>query len=686
MNGNVDLYSRRKQFPNGTKQWRHRLVRSVLRGERKFAVLRENADTSRIRDVLDDVVKTLFLVNEILLITHGTPDFGHLPDPLDELIFIILSQRTRIKTANKLFTVLKDRFPRWEDVLDVPDTELRDVVEFGGRGQLRTKAIRGILQTLMTETGELSLECLREMAPEEAFRFLRDLPGVGEKTARCVLMFSLGLGAFPTDAHIIRIFRRMRLLDSLIGSLEGVEHRKAQEAIAPLIPPDIAYTLHVNMVTHGQEVCKERTPACNGCEIRKFCEYFRQARAKEAASREMTFVDLFCGAGGLSLGFETEGFRVVLAADNDLEAIRSYRLNHVTVPKDLVWKGDITELSDTDMKQLVPGRVDVLVAGVPCQGFSRVGYRTKPALMERKRYSPEKDEKNRLFLEVIRLARVLHPRIILLENVPDMGKAKVREGNGVKEVVDLLRQGLPNYRATTISLDASGYGIPQRRTRLFFMAFRGSELPDVEESLERHKRELWQEVSLPFSLAEAIGDLPALTQGEGKQVRSVAGGGGTAENPYMDFVRDQEKVLYNHQARSHNEDDMRIVRALREGENYVSLLKRRPEVIKERAHKVYSTDNFHDKFYRMPADGPSRTITAHLARDGNSFILPSQDRSLTVREAARLQSFPDDWIFTGSRYAQFTQVGNAVPPLLARVIARFFKHLLEGDDGSQDER
>jgi len=682
----MDLYSRRKQFPDRTRQWREQLVRSVAHGKRQFALLDENADRSGIRDVLNEVIKTLFLVNEILQITHGTPDFGHLSDPLDELIFIILSQRTKIKTARRLFEMLKERFPQWSDALEAPEEDLTEVVQFGGRGNLRTRAIRGILEALQERKGDLSLEFLHSLPVEDAYKFLCQLPGVGEKTARCVLMYSLGYGTLPADAHAIRIFTRTGLLDSLAGPLDGLEHRKVQAAIAPLVPPDVAYALHVNMVVHGQEVCRERNPRCGECEIRKFCKYYRSAQVKQASRRRWTLVDLFCGAGGLSLGFVEEGFRVLLAVDSDAAAIRTYRLNHPMVSPASIWEGDITRLSDREIRDMVSEeRVDVLAAGVPCQGFSRVGYRTKPALMEEKKYRPEDDARNRLFLEVIRVADILQPQIILLENVPDMGKAKVKEGEMVAEVVHLLDERLPNYISTTVSVDASHYGIPQKRRRLFFMAFRRTALPEVEMALERIRDEIWGDADLPLSLSESIDDLPPLAQGEGELIAAMPDGTGDSGNSYADFVRGRGKVLYNHQARLHNEDDMRIIQALEEGENYVNLLRRWPDAIEGRIHKVYRSDNFPDKFYRMRADEPARTIPAHLARDGNSFILPLQDRSLTVREAARLQSFPDDWIFTGSRYAQFTQVGNAVPPLLARIIARFFKGLQEEEDGCTEE-
>lgn len=680
----VDIFSRRKRFSHQTKLWRERLIRGAVRGNGQMPRL-DGAEKSHIRDTLDEVTRTLFVVSRILEVVHGTPDFGNLPDPLDELIFISISQRTKIRTARRVFDTLKVRFPNWGEVLAAPDKDLAEIVSVGGRGNLRVRAVKEILQAVRERTGTLSLELLRELSQEEALDFLTTLPWVGEKTARCVLMYSLKHGTFPADVHGIRILTRTGLLAPLAETLEGLEHRKAQQVIAPLIPPDIAYTLHVNMVAHGQEICRERNPRCHQCEIRKFCKQYRIAQVKQASRRRRTLVDLFCGAGGLSLGFEEEGFKVLLAVDNDPAAMRTYRLNHTKVPVASVLEKDITLLPDEEIRRLVTEEVDVLVAGVPCQGFSRVGYRTKPDLMKEKQYSPENDAKNRLFLEVVRVADILQPRIILLENVPDMGKARVKEGEMVAEVVHLLDQRLPDYVSTTISLDASRYGVPQRRRRLFFLAFKRTSLPEVKEALERIRDEIWNDASLPLSLAKGIDGLPSLAQGEGEQIAVMSEGTEGNGNFYTNFVRGRGKVLYNHQARPHNKDDKKIVQALEEGENYVRLLRRRPDVIEGRTHKVYSRKNFPDKFYRMRAGEPARTIPAHLARDGNSFILPSQDRSLTVREAARLQSFPDDWIFTGSRFAQFTQVGNAVPPLLARIIARVFKELLE-EDGRTEKR
>lgn len=133
-------------------------------------------------------------------------------------------------------------------------------------------------------------------------------------------------------------------------------------------------------------------------------------------------------------------------------------------------------------------------------------------------------------------------------------------------------------------------------------------------------------------------------------------------------------------------DDMRIIRELRQGENYKKLLDRAPEVVEGRKRKKYKTTNFPDKLYKLSWNFPSRTIVSNLLKDGNSFIHPKQNRSLTVREAARIQSFPDDYMFMGGRTSQFIQVGNAVPPLLAHVISGYIMNLLKEEGDNREDR
>jgi DNA (cytosine-5)-methyltransferase 1 len=624
------------------------------------------------RRVRKDVETKLRHVDSVLRAVHGTPDLGNVSDPVEELLFLTLAQRTRIETAVAVFKALRARYPRLVEILSASDEEMKDVVSRGGRGTLRLRAVKEILRAIMDREGTLLLESLRSKNEAEVFEYLTSLPWVGEKTARCVMLYSLGINTFPADVNAIRILRRTRLLDPLTGSLEGVEHRRAQALVAGMIPPDIAGTLHVNMVVHGQKICRERNPKCRGCKIRKFCGFWRDRQLQVACERDLTMVDMFCGVGGISLGFHEEGFRVLMAVDSDPAIVSIYRLNHPWMEEKNVLCSDVRSLTRERVKRVINrSKVDVLVAGVPCQGFSRVGYRTKPELARDMKYTPEKDPRNFLFKEVVRLARIMSPTFILLENVPDMKAANITHYGLDASVIQLLDRRLRklSYNSTTVLVNAADVGLPQQRTRLFFVASKRNLPNDLAARLVTIAREMGRP-QRP-SLRTAIEDLPVPPARAGKfeipedMMPLAVGGQGTI------------KLVFNHVARIHNEDDLKIIRALAPGEKYSWLVRRTPEVVADRKHKTYSTENFHDKFFRLSWETPSRTIVSHLHKDGNGFIHPEQNRAITVREAARIQGFPDDFIFSEARRAQFIGVGNAVPPPLAQVFARLFRDLCQ---------
>ena len=629
------------------------------------------------------IKKRLLFIDRILDVLYDTPDLGNVSDPLEELIYLTITQRTRITTAMRVYRELKKEFPDMEDIINAPVSELRKVLSTGGRGNLRSRAIKEILGAIKEKTGKLSLEFLRGFSEEQALDFLFQLPWVGEKIARCALLYSLGHGVFPADSNVIRIFTRTGILDPLIGTLKSVEHRKAQTMIAEHIPPEIARTLHVNMVVHGQEVCKPGKPICGKCEIRKFCKYFREDTVRKHNENKFSVVDIFSGVGGISYGFIRRGYKVLLAVDNDSNAHESFLLNNPEMKEERVINSDITKLENGYIKELIGDeRVDVLVAGIPCQGFSIVGYRTKPKLMEENGYTPEKDPRNKLYRQVLRFVDILKPEFVLVENVPGINSLKIKHRNKDRAIISLLETSLErkDYHCKILVLDAKDFGIPQKRKRIFCIARRNRALSDnIVEQMKDTAKEMGYDGN-ELKLRDAIENMLPLEAKEGKEVRKTENNKITDNNYYSKFIRTDGIILYNHVSRYHNVDDMKIIRKLKQRENYKNLLNRAPKVVEGRKRKTYKTTSFPDKFYRLSWNFPSRTIVSHLSKDGNSFIHPKQNRSLTVREAARIQSFPDDYIFTGSRFSQFIQVGNAVPPLLARIFAEYFKKLMYGDN------
>ncbi len=355
--------------------------------------------------------------------------------------------------------------------------------------------------------------------------------------------------------------------------------------------------------------------------------------------------DLFSGAGGMSLGLEQAGFRVVLSADHDAEATETHahHFGGMAVDWDL---GDADNV-DRVAKALRDTGVELLAGGPPCQPFSKAGrsgirHRVRRGLRE-----PHDQRRDlwRSFLEVVRLAG---PKAVLMENVPDM--ALDREMFIFRSIVEDLEQ--LGYAVQARVLDCPAYGVPQFRQRLIIVALRNG-----------HAFEWLAVAEQPVNVWNAIGDLPEVEGGW----RPAAGADGWKEyaGPVTDYQRlmrqgvpaAEQDRLYDHITRPVREDDAFAFEHMDHETRYSQL---------PSESQRYRTDIFDDKYKRLDENFYSRTITAHIAKDGYWYIHPRQGRTITVREAARLQSFPDWFRFAGPPSAAFRQIGNAVPPLLSR--------------------
>lgn len=355
--------------------------------------------------------------------------------------------------------------------------------------------------------------------------------------------------------------------------------------------------------------------------------------------------DLFSGAGGLSLGLESAGYRVVLAADTDAEAVETHRhhFGGLMLDWDLGDTGHVAEIA----RLITAAGVELLAGGPPCQPFSKAG-RSKIRHRVRHGLRDPRDERRdlwRSFLEVIRLAR---PAAVVMENVPDM--ALDREMFILRTMVHELED--LGYAVEDRVVDTSRHGVPQFRQRLILVALRDRvAFSWPEESPDK------------ITVWNAIGDLPEVEGGW----RPARGADGWAEydGPVTEFqhqmrvgvgAADAAKV-HDHVTRPVREDDERAFELMDPTTRYSEL----PADMKR-----YRDDIFDDKYKRLDEDGLSRTITAHIAKDGYWYIHPRQNRTLTVREAARLQTFPDRFRFAGPPSAAFRQIGNAVPPTVGQ--------------------
>lgn len=394
--------------------------------------------------------------------------------------------------------------------------------------------------------------------------------------------------------------------------------------------------------------------------------------------KKLKVLDTFSGAGGFSLGFDMAGFDIVGAIEKDAWATDTFSFNH---PESIVVKAGIEELSDEEIINLFGDKnIDVILGGPPCQGFSICN----------KNNGDPKDPRNSLFEEFIRVGRLLSPSIMIMENVPNLVKAKTHSN---ELVIDIIKKELSalGYHVYSEILEAVKFGVPQIRKRLFVIATKfemNNPFPSATHS--------WQDANLLSSglkktptTWDAISDLPDIDAREGAEEMHYTK---EPENDLQVFLRNNSKKIYNHKAMNHSKRMVERFESMSSGQSGSDV----PHHLKPR--KRNDKDAISDKVYdqnnrRMFADRPCHTIAASFYAN---FVHPFKHRNFTAREGARLQTFPDTYIFKGkptvvsrkllaregrtdeSYLCQYNQIGNAVPPLLAKAVAENILKEMEG--------
>jgi endonuclease III len=211
---------------------------------------------------------TLERITEILVQEYDTPDLGNLPDPLDELVFIITTFKTNDSNFRRVFASLRQKFPTWRDLMSAPLEKVKSVLKPAGLSNQKAPRRIEILKRINKEHGSLSLDFLHHLPDQEVENYLRSFDGVGKKGARCIMMYSLDRQAFPVDTHTLRIFKRLGLLDWT------VKPKPAQDIIQDMVPMPLRMHLHVNLVVHGRTTCLARNPKCDQCCIAKDCNAY----------------------------------------------------------------------------------------------------------------------------------------------------------------------------------------------------------------------------------------------------------------------------------------------------------------------------------------------------------------------------------------------------------------------------
>lgn len=383
----------------------------------------------------------------------------------------------------------------------------------------------------------------------------------------------------------------------------------------------------------------------------------------------MNVLDTFAGAGGFSLGFEQSGdYTIIGAIEKDSWACETFQYNH---PNSKVITDSLENLSDEEIKFAFPN-VDVVLGGPPCQGFS---------IANRKALDP-KDPRNSLFREFIRIGSILNPSIMIMENVPNLTKART---NDKKLVIEIIIEELESlgYNVYHTILKASDFGVPQIRRRLFVIA---SKEP-LKNPFPKPTHSFTEEINLfpsnlkpTPSLWDSISDLPEINGREGQFEMDYTK---KSENDYQTMMRISSKKVYNHISMKHSKRMIERFESMSWGESSANVaehlrpLKRNGNG--EISKKVYDQNN-----RRMFPFKPCHTIAASFYAN---FVHPYKNRNFTPREGARIQSFPDHYVFRGKptvvsqkllqregridekHLGQYNQIGNAVPPLLAQSIA-----------------
>ena len=378
-----------------------------------------------------------------------------------------------------------------------------------------------------------------------------------------------------------------------------------------------------------------------------------------AAPRQPIALDLFCGCGGISAGLEGAGFKVIGGIDSEPKYSRTFMLNFpqaVCVTEDLSLLTPDNLMSQMDIE---PGELDLLVGGPPCQGFSKNVPR---------KYRYLDDPNNKLVLRFLEYCRTLKPRAILMENVAEMRQGF--DSTFTNELVSGLEES--GYAVCHGVANAADYGVPQRRRRTFFLALRGSRAPLFP--FITHTPELGTPMLIPtpthVTVWDAIGDLCPLESGQGMNPVEYA------IPPFTEFqiwARGRQNLVYNHIARDLRPEQLQRISYLKPGQS----LKDLPAHLQVRG-------GYSGAYGRLTETMVAPTITRWVFHPGSGrWGHPRDKRLITIREAARLQGFPDWFRFDGSYIQQAAQLGNAVPPLLIqRLVRPLFEELVRGDKSS----
>lgn len=365
----------------------------------------------------------------------------------------------------------------------------------------------------------------------------------------------------------------------------------------------------------------------------------------------MKVIDLFAGCGGFSVGFLQEGFSVYKAVEFDKNIAYSYQKNHPNTPV------IIDDIKNVDLSNIFKlGDADIVIGGPPCQGFSMAGARIRNGFID--------DQRNYLFKHYFNIVKSVKPKAFIMENVK--GITTMQGGKIFNEILtafcDKTAFNGDSYNVYHKVIKASECGIPQTRERMIIIGVLNKHV-DIETVFTQAKQLMENKVTdyfKPQTVWDAISNLADVTPNDaGIAVYEIA------QNIYQKYLQSKNNTTYNHIATNHSKKAIDRMMIIATGENFTKL--------DENIKSVHS-----GSYGRLQKDGCAPTITTRFdTPSGGKFIHPEQNRTLTPREAARIQSFPDDYKFYGTKSSICKQIGNAVPPKISRFLAVVVKEILK---------
>ncbi len=627
-------------------------------------------------------------------------------DPLDTVAAVAIArddqtpaQRYFDTEERRIIAELHKNAGTWDEIADLEEVRLEEellrATNRPGISDHRVTRLCDLIDAVSEceKTEGVTLRGLGGLPYSSFADLLEGFPGISRSDVWWLMLVAFDKPVWPAGPFVDALSCSLGLLRT-DHFQDGAERRELiEEELTKRQIPQLHRALSGHAIKGDIDECSET------CEIRKFLLTHRLRKQAKPKGGPIA-VDLFSGAGGLSLGFTRADWTIELALDNDRDATDTYRLNHPEIPHDKIICGDIRDELGQGLLEKIDRQPDVVVGGPPCQSLSQAGYRSRLAHDEE--YSILDDDRTELYQEYVEVIEELRPKALVMENVEGMvneiGDTGIKVGDLVIDALESIGAGEQGYVCTYQLINCADYGIPQNRERVIILGVREDLIDQEGSAVLESLFDGISEVQSPeeVDLKQALSGLPKLRRGEGG--RAVPGRVRGTRSRYVKKhnLDAGTELSFNHRAREHPMEKDRIlfdealepgdtgwdVKYAKDGE-YADLIE----------YDVGTEENprFKDKYRMLEWEEPAPTVVAHLAKDSNNFVLPDyyvhapnvtgepdnrRNRGVTPREAARLQSFPDEFVFLGSFTSWFRQIGNAVPPLLGERIARVLDQYL----------